>query len=359
MAFTEYSIAVFTQHWTKYCSLVLFVVMLTSLSLASCDSPSLGGKSSQQNQKQKACYQNFGITLSGAEGVGQNYTRPTDKELAYYSAKHVKLIRLEIGWDKVQPLLNGPLNADELRWIEHFISYADHMGMQVDIDLHQRSTYDDLNFKTGNGGLDPASLADFWGKFAGKLVKDAISGICGFGIANEPNHARGFYDQWPGQANATIAAIRKVDHIHFIFVGEDRWDSSSKWSAEQAALIHDPVDRLVFEAHSYWDTDNSGTYDPDEPPASSIDAQVLVTQNLKPFFDWCGQTNNKCFVGEFGIPPDKQWLNALDFALNSMLKQQILGAYWAGGPNYDDTLSIEPVNGKDSPQMSVLAKYLA
>lgn len=351
-------IGVFMCYWKQHCSLLLLAVLLISLSLAGCDSFPTVRKSSSQDQKQKACYKNFGITLSGAEGVGQDNTRPTDDELAYYSAKHVRLIRLEVRWDKIQPNLGGSLDDDELRWIENFVSLADRMGMQVDIDLHQRSNYDDLNFKTGNGGLNPANLADFWGKFAERLVKDKIPGICGFGIANEPNHARAFYDLWPAQANAVITAIRKADKIHFIFVGEDRWDSSLKWRVGQAELIHDPVNRIVFESHSYWDNDNSGTYNPNTPPANSTVAQGLVTQNLKPFFDWCEQTDNKCFVGEFGVPPDKQWLHALDFGLSYMLKHQIFGAYWAGGPQYDDIVSIEPVNGKDSMQMSVLETYL-
>ncbi len=161
------------------------------------------------------------MTLSGAEGVGSDYSRPTVDELSYYNSKGVKLIRLEVRWDKLQPELGGLLDEDELKWVEVFVNQANQQKMQVIIDLHQRSTYNDLNF--GNTGINPDDLANFWKKFAGRLIQDNIPGICGFGMANEPNNVPGFLGIWPKQVNPVIKVISSVDHAHLIFVPEDNW----------------------------------------------------------------------------------------------------------------------------------------
>ena len=149
------------------------------------------------------CYQQLGITLSGAEWEGGDYIRPTITELSYYASKGVKLIRIEIRWDKVQLDLYGQLNGDEMTWLKTYVADADKQNMSVIIDLHERSNLDDLNF---GPELPIASLADFWKKMAGQFR--SISNVCGFGVANEPNHKRGFYGIWPKQVNSVLAAIR-------------------------------------------------------------------------------------------------------------------------------------------------------
>jgi endoglucanase len=331
----------------KWCFSLLLCGVLAALGACGASTPA------RSPQNQQDCYKNFGVTLSGAEGVGSDYSRPTQSELQYYSSKGVRLIRLEVRWDKLQPNLNGPLNADEVRWVEGFVSEAGMFGMWVDIDLHERSDYDDLNF--GQHGISPQSLADFWEKFAGVLSKDQVPGICGFGIANEPDHDADFLGVWPAQANAVIKAITAVDSKHYLFVGEDNWDSSRRWNPKQASQIHGA--QVIFEAHSYWDKGSTGVYQPDIPPS---DPEHVAVNNLRPFIDWCYQTNSKCFVGEFGVPPDDGWLQALDAALAYMQSARVFGAYWAGGPGYSDIVSIEPdSSGHDAPQMGVLAKYLA
>src|SRR5581483_3868993 len=196
------------------------------------------------------------------------------------------------------------LDAGEVAWVEDFVSQASTFGMSVDIDLHERSDYDDLNF--GEGGIAPQYLVDFWKKFAAALKKDQVPGICGFGIANEPDHDADFLGVWPDQANPVIQAISSIDSKHFIFVGEDKWDSSKHWDAEQARKIKGS--QVVFESHSYWDKGNAGIYNPDIPPS---DPERVAINNLRPFITWCQQTKSKCFVGDSGVPPDAGCLHAL------------------------------------------------
>jgi len=340
-------------------SLAVLAAIFLVIFFAGCGLPKkadeVGAPGAPGTPHDMTCYQQLGITLSGAEWEGGDYIRPTTAELSYYASKGVKLIRLEIRWDKVQPDLYGQLNGDEITWLKTYVADADKQNMSVIIDLHERSNLDDLNF---GPELPIASLADFWKKIAGQFR--SISNVCGFGVANEPNHKRGFYGIWPVQTNSVIAAIRSVDNQHFVFVGEDHWDSSLHWDQQQAEAIRDPANRLVFEAHSYWDNDTSGNYSPNTPPANDGDAKQLVETNMSPFINWCG-TTRRCFAGEFGVPPDKEWLVALDHAIQLMREHHIGGCYWAGGPGWgnDYPLSIEPVDSHDSVQMAVMEKYLS
>lgn len=63
----------------------------------------------------------FGVNLSGAEfgnvypGVdGTHYGYPTEKDLNYFKAKGLYLVRFPFRWERIQPTMNGELNATEL-----------------------------------------------------------------------------------------------------------------------------------------------------------------------------------------------------------------------------------------------------
>ncbi len=351
--------------WNAYRSvrnlLSVPLLLITSLFLISnCGPSTVQGSSSKpiQHIQPKQCYQQFGVNLSGAEWDDIDF-RPTSEELTYYSKKGVKIIRLPMRWDRLQPQLYGSLSVDEVTWLKSYIFQAYKLHMTVDVDIHLRFKLDDLNFGTK---LPATALTDLWGKLATTL--QGVPGICGYDIANEPNHYRSFFGLWPNQANDVISAIRKVDKTHYIFVPIDNWDPSSQWNVSEAEQIVDSSRLLVFEAHSYWDGDTSGQYNPDSPPENATEAKSLVENSLAPFVQWCATANNRCFLGEFGVPfagpKDHTWLLALDDALQYLKQNNIGGTYWAGGPGWgsDYSLSIEPANG-DRPQMQVLEKYLS
>ena len=55
---------------------------------------------------------------------------------------------------------------------------------------------------------------------------------------------------------------------------------------------------------------------------------------------------------------DPRWLVTLDKALEYLSENGIGGTYWSAGSRWGDySLAVQPVNGQDRPQMSVLEKY--
>src|SRR5690606_37088548 len=132
----------------------------------------------------------------------------------------------------------------------------------------------------------------------------------GYDIMNEP---KGGIALWAEAAQQAVDAIRKQDQTAYVLVEGMSASSSSKWVAESGSLdIKDPVGRLIYSAHSYWDSKQStlpngdqnwssdGIYISNEP--RDPNRGVLMAQ---PFVEWL-QTRPYAHgnFGEYGIPND-------------------------------------------------------
>ena len=308
----------------------------------------------------------FGVNLAGAEfgatmpGIfNTDYTYPTSGELDYYNSKGLKLIRLPIRWERVQPTLNGPLNGPEILRIKNFLQQAQNRNMLVIIDLHNycRYTLNGTEVIIGSSSLSIANAKDLWTKLAFELK--TYSNIWGYGIMNEP-HDMLTSAKWFNIAQEIINGIRVNDTITRIIVGGDSWSSAARWIqySDNLKNLTDPSKNLTFEAHVYFDNDASGSYDTDYV-TEGANPNTGVTR-ATPFVNWLKTNKLNGFIGEYGVPAnDARWLVVLDNFLNYLKTNCINGTYWAGGPwwgNY--ILSIEPLNGVDKPQMSTLVNHL-
>ena len=90
----------------------------------------------------------FGVNLSGAEfgnvypGVdGTHYGYPTEKDLDYFKAKGLYLVRFPFRWERIQPTMNGELNATELAKMKKFVKAAEDRNIQILLDMHNFGRY--------------------------------------------------------------------------------------------------------------------------------------------------------------------------------------------------------------------------
>lgn len=301
----------------------------------------------------------LGVSLSGAEWgeknlpgtINRTYVYPTAASLDYYKSKGVMLIRLPFRWERVQPQLMGEFDAAELQRIDDFVAEVRKRGMKVTPEPHNYARYHaDL---IGSPRVPNAAFADFWRRFAAHL-KDEPS-LYAFSLVNEPHDTQGL---WPAAAQAAVDAIRTVDRDHHILVPGDGWSGAPNWPTSNPNLwITDPSNKIVYEAHLYFDRDRSGQYKKsyDEEKGSP----AVGVDRLKPFTDWLAERNAVGFLGEFGIPAnegdDPRWLVTMENLVRRLHELQMPGCYWAGGPWWGKyPLSIEPKNGEDRPQMKVL-----
>ena len=302
----------------------------------------------------------IGVNLSGAGFAphvvpgkhGTNYFYPEKRHFKYYADKGIRLIRFPFIWERVQHNLGEDLDGEQLRLLKRTLDFAMQHGQKVILDMHNYGRYQ--GHLIGSSDVPYAAYAQVWQKLAKRF--GGHPALLGYDIMNEPHGTVGL---WPGAAQAAVDAIREVDQQTLIFVEGERWSSAYHWPLVNANfLVKDPVERIVYEAHLYFDEDFSGKYLPGK--SRNIDP-MLGVERARPFVEWLQKHGQKGFLGEYGIPDDLPEASvAMDNLLAYLNDNCIPSAYWAGGPGWGQyRLAIEPRDGQDRPQMAILQKHLA
>ena len=316
--------------------------------------------------------QMFGVNLAGAEfgnsvpgTYGSDYTYPTDAEMAYYESKGLRLIRLPFKWERLQRALNGPLHAAELARIDAVVGYARNRGMKVLLDMHNYNKYSisGTSYQVGSVEVPYSTLQDVWSRLAEHYKNN--TGIYGYDIMNEPG---GTLENWNAAAQATVHAIRLSDTSHYVFIEGVNWSGAQSWLGSNFDLkVVDPVDRVIYSAHSYWDKgyQNWSTNWKFDGTYASYTQEggypEMGADLISDFIGWLKERGYHGHIGEFGVPKnDARWNVVLDKALGAMQSAGLSGTYWAGGPWWGTyPISCEPAGDftVDAPQMSVLQNY--
>jgi len=305
---------------------------------------------------------NLGVNMMGSNWygdlssavLGKHYFFPTPAELDYYAAQGFDHIRLPLAWERLQPQLNGQLDASYVKLIEDTVSYAKTLGIDVVLDIHNYGSY--KGNLIGTAAVPNAAFADMWGKLASEF---ADAGNVRFGLMNEPQQKTAA--EWVSAANAAIDAIRDAGAMQEILVGSTFWGGAHKWTTTENAkvigapgAIVDPAGNFAFELHQYLD-DGSGSKD-------WVVSETIGVERLKAATEWARANDAKLYLGEFGVADNPQALAALDKMLAYMAQNADVwegAAYWgAGRANPDYLFSATPDLGiLDNAQMNVLEKY--
>lgn len=332
------------------------IIAITALCVVAC--------STKENVKEG---EPFGVNLACADfgsvfpgEYDKDYTYPTDEDLVYWNEKGLNFIRLPFKWERLQYELGGELNLHDLNKMKELVEAAQKRNMVVMLDLHNygRRYKDGEHRIIGHDGITNEHYAGFWKKLAVEF-KD-YDNIYGYGLMNEP-HDLPADAPWFNMAQIAIDSIRTVDMRHTIIVGGDSWSSAKRWLAYSDTLKHlkDPADNIIFEAHCYFDKDNSGTYkySYEEEEATPQTGIELVS----PFINWLNENNFRGLIGEYGIPDsDPRWEVTLDNFLKYLSDNGVNGAYWASGPWWPKgAMMAIPTykGGEECPQVKILEKY--
>jgi endoglucanase len=136
---------------------------------------------------------------------------------------------------------------------------------------------------------------------------------------------------WKESAQAATNAIRTVDMNNIIYVEGEGWSAAHTWLYWNSDLIiNDPANKIVYQAHGYYDDNNSGTYN--ETYEGEGAYPMVGVDRLKPFVEWLKANNLKGMIGEFGVPStDPRWLEVQKNALDYMNANGLDGTAWGGG----------------------------
>jgi endoglucanase len=308
----------------------------------------------------------YGVNLAGAEfgtnfpgTFGADYTYPTNSDFDYFATKGLKLIRIPFKWERIQPTMNAALNTTELNRLIAVVDYAQTKGMYVVLDLHNygRRNINYTEYIIGSGTVTVAHIKDCWTRLA-EAFKNKTN-IYGYGIMNEP-HDMLQNTPWITIAQEIINGIRTTDLTTNIIVAGDDWSSGARWVNSSGNLknLTDVSNKLIFEAHVYFDDDHSGAYDQTYAGEGAY-ANVGVDR-VTPFVNWLKTNNLKGYVGEYGVPGnDAQWNTVLSNFLTYIQSNCVNGTAWAAGGwwgNYK--LSLQPSGNTDKPQIATLINFL-
>ena len=308
---------------------------------------------------------NIGINLCGAEFGAQNlpgiinhdYTYPTENDIRYFVHKGFKLIALPFRWERIQHQPFAELDKAELQQIAKFINTCYMYNVQVSLTMQNFAAYKNQNTELllGSSQLSYKAFKDVWKKIAASLIN--FPNIYAYDIMNEPRKI--FGNAWFKAAEHAILGIREVDTATTIIIDGENSSFAYDWKFDNNKLrkLKDPYNKLVYDAHCYFDFDHSGRYDTKYDRKIDPDMGVL---SVKPFIDWLKKYKKKGIIGEFGVPAsDARWLVVMDNFLAYINKEGVPANYWAAGAWWHDyDLSVHPKNGNDKPQMRVLEKYI-
>lgn len=306
-----------------------------------------------------------GVVFAGAEfapdkspGVhGRDYIYPKASGIDYFASKGMNVIRLPVLWERLQRRIGLQLDEGEMRRIDAVVKLAASKGIKVILDVHNFAAYS--GSAIGSEDVPVDALGDLWRQIAQRYKNN---GTVAFSLMNEPTGLQ--TETWLAAANIAIAQIRGTGAKNMIFVPGNGWSSARDWTvgpygtpnSDAMLKISDPSANSVFEVHQFFDPEFTGAH------ANCRDANVGV-ESLQAFTDWARKNRKRGFLGQFGVGANQTCLDALDRVLGFMAENNDvwLGwTYWAAGAWWpkDYFASVEPLDGKDRPQMQILEKYV-
>ena len=308
-----------------------------------------------------ACLQ--GINLAGAEfgslggAVGVDYSYPTARTIAYFAQKGLNSVRLPFRWERLQPVLNGPLDSGELARLTTTVKSVRANGMTVILDVHNYARYRDNLI--GSNAVPNSAFANFWSQLSAHFAnQDKVV----FGLMNEPHNMK--VKSWLTSANIATAAIRETGAKNLILVPGSTWTGAHSWQSstddgnngKTMLGFVDPDNNYAFEVHQYFDQDYSGT-------SASCYGSAGALTGLKSFTGWLNANGKRGYLGEFGTGNSDACLSALSDALTIVKSNPDVWtgwAYWAAGDRWPASyiLSVQPVANRERLQMGSIINAL-
>jgi hypothetical protein len=203
---------------------------------------------------------------------GQDYGYETPSTYSDLAARGVRLVRLALTWERLQPVPFGSLSQGELARVRSVVRQASRANLAVIVDLHG---YGDFaagggphgqirHLVLGSPELPTTALADFWKRTAVAFA-DAPA-VVAFGLLNEPTRlaagGRAGALIWEQAAQLSVDAIRRTGSTTAVTVSGYLPMGPPAWGQmHPRAWISDPLDRVAYESHAYFDSDGSGHYD--------------------------------------------------------------------------------------------------
>ena len=282
---------------------------------------------------------------------GFDFVYPTPAEVGYFTRRGMNVLRLSVLWERLQPILNGELDPEELARLSGFVATADKAGAKIIVDLHNYGEY--RSGRIGSNAVPVSAFTDVWLRLGRRFGHD--SAVI-FGLMNEPKQEDAA--AWAATVQQVVTALRDAGVENTLLLPGIGWDGAHnfvKLNAPSLGAVKDPLRRSVLEVHQYFDRDSSGTADTCISPDEAVGRLTTVTA-------WLRSSGWNGFLGEFGVSRRPECLEVLRQVVSFLRSNEDvwLGwTYWAAGPVWGEYMfTLEPRDGADRPQMQVLSPFI-
>ncbi|KAI7938921.1 hypothetical protein MJO28_014500 [Puccinia striiformis f. sp. tritici] len=212
---------------------------------------------------------------------------PPDSQVPHFLAQNVNFFRVPVAWEYLQPEMNGKLNEVNLKTYRTFIEKVTTGGAYAAIDLHSASFPSSCLWSQLGGVFKDNPLVMFGlSKEPHDLGKTSLvssnSPPCADNRVSTPCDSKDI-TKWAITVQAVVTKLRtdKIENI-LLIPGADytpiktfpEWYNAMK-------VVKNPdgsFEKLIFEAHRYLDSDNSGK----SPECSGADEVSKAVEPLKP-----------------------------------------------------------------------------
>jgi hypothetical protein len=208
---------------------------------------------------------NKGFSSARPGRYGYDYSYESAASYGYLAAQGIKLVRLTVSWERLQPVPGEALSPTELARVRTALDRARAAGLSVVLDLHNYGSFATPSGPRllGSAELPIARLADFWSRLA-SATRDE-SALTGYDLLNEPITlaARGSAAArlWEQASQGAVDAIRATGSTTAVAVTAYGQTAPGRIAElHPRAWITDPAHRTVYETHAYFDADSSGHY---------------------------------------------------------------------------------------------------
>jgi endoglucanase len=309
----------------------------------------------------------LGINLCGGElgemnipgNYSEHYAYPTEEEVDYFYKKGFSVVTIPFRWERIQKNLGAELDYNEVTELRKVVNWCGARGLKVILSMRNYGRYRKYNidYIVGSNTVTRNDFSDVWNRIA-----NAFSGyqnLYGYEMMAEPHDMQAF--DWFTTAQQGINAIREADKRNPIIVSGDNFAAAESWAdySDKLKNLVDPQDKLVYNAHCYFDIDFTGkyiySYDQNQAEENS------GVKRVSPFVKWLKDNNKKGMVGAFGVPDtDIRWLKVMEVFLKYLSDNNVAANYWASGKKWNGhPLSIYPIAQTERPQMATLQQFLS
>lgn len=198
--------------------------------------------------------------------LGQDYFKEPASSFAFLAERGVDLVRLPFSWERLQPTLAGPLDADYSATIDAMLDAAAENGIDIVLDLHNYAAYQspDGELLLGSEALPASALTEVWLRIAERW--GAHPSVIAYGLMNEPHSLPGDTVRdaavaWEAISQQTVTELRAAGDTTLLMVAGYDYSSVPRWRENHpTGWINDPADNFRYEGHHYWDNTGEGAY---------------------------------------------------------------------------------------------------